>query len=67
MLFFVHTAFQGVRQVINIYAVALIHLRTFTQVVTHIRIHVYASQLKFFYIDDVQVVMEWSASCFCRV
>jgi hypothetical protein len=50
--------------VTNIYAVALIHLHTFTQLVTHIRIHVYASQLKFFYIDDVQVVMQWSTSCF---
>jgi hypothetical protein len=51
--------------VTNIYAVALIHLRTFTQVVTHIRIHVYASQFKLiFYIDDVRVVMEWSTSCF---
>jgi hypothetical protein len=54
--------------VTNIYAVALIHLSTFTQLVTHSRIHVYAYQLKFFFcIDDVQVVMEWSASCFCRV
>jgi hypothetical protein len=48
----------------NIYAVDLIHLRTFTQLVTHIRIHVYAYQLKFFFIDDVQLVIEWSASCF---
>jgi hypothetical protein len=49
----------------NIYAVDLLHLRTFTQLFMHIRLHVYAHQLKFFFTDYVQLVIEWSSSCFC--
>ena len=68
MLFFCsYCILRITARVKNIYAVDLIHLRTFTQLVTHMRIHVYAYQLKFFFIDDVQLVIEWSASCFCRV
>jgi hypothetical protein len=40
-------------------------LCTFTQLFMYIRLHVYAYQLKFFFIDYVQLVIEFSSSCFC--